>query len=323
MGSIAHPSLVVPKFLAADHTISRIASLVLALLDDYRNKQTGQCNPRVSRLARDLGVCPRTIQRGLAELRRWGLIAVQFCRSFNQYVVAAREEWGKLLAQARIRGRSGPVEKPPDPAPAPKRTEGEQNSGFSTDSAMTNCHPCHDKNVTPEPPHLLLNLLNEPTYQETGDPAAARSVHHAAAATPPVVEILAVEKQLPACGHLLLNGYKPQSPLSVELWQKLVAIHPQPGQPLRALVEIDKFLGRSRNPSADAVKLYGRHAQWREYWATLERGAFIPQLWRWIEERDWMAAPVIRVPRHREFESAGERQDRILKEVSERADRER
>jgi hypothetical protein len=75
-------------------------------------------------------------------------------------------------------------------------------------------------------------------------------------------------------------------------WE-LLADHPQPGLPLKAIPEVEKVL--ARDPGA-AAKLRSAHAAWREYWLTLPVEKFRPQLWRWISDGDWLMAPVPRKP---------------------------
>jgi hypothetical protein len=112
-----------------------------------------------------------------------------------------------------------------------------------------------------------------------------------------------------------------RSRYSEALWRELVAVHPQPGKALAALEEIDKLLHENWTQATKLAKtLRTRHDQWREYWATLEKGAFIPQLWRWVKEGEWIVAPVIRTPARRAFESAGERHERIDTERMARAE---
>jgi hypothetical protein len=77
--------LIVAKELAADKRISVTAKLLLAQLVDHRNGRTGQCNPRETTLAAELGICKRTVKYRLAELKRAGLIEVKRTQHGNHY----------------------------------------------------------------------------------------------------------------------------------------------------------------------------------------------------------------------------------------------
>jgi DNA-binding transcriptional ArsR family regulator len=305
---ISQPSVVLPKFLLADRNLSNHAKSLLALLDDYRNKKTGQCNPRIDRLASDLSLSRRTIERALSELARWGLVIIRHGQRVSQYAVAARELWEKLLAQARIKF-SKIVEKRADQDPPPERTESEENTGVLPDPVATNCRSALRQIVAVEPPLSLLNLPSEPTYPANEGIDAARSVHHVettqAAAAPPA---------------LVDNGRsRTRSPLSEALWKELVSVHPQPGKPIAALEEIDRLLFDNRGQAQKLVEvLRRRHAEWREYWATLDRAGYIPQLWRWVKECEWIAAPVIRKPALREYATAGERINAAFERLAEK-----
>jgi DNA-binding transcriptional MocR family regulator len=52
---------------------------------DHRNKTTGQCNPRESSLAEELGISRQTVLRGLKELRRAGWIQAKRGQNGNRY----------------------------------------------------------------------------------------------------------------------------------------------------------------------------------------------------------------------------------------------
>jgi hypothetical protein len=107
--------------------------------------------------------------------------------------------------------------------------------------------------------------------------------------------------------------------MSEELWKELVAVHPQPGKGLAALDEIDRLLFENRGQAQKLVAvLRKRHAEWRQYWATLDAAAYIPQLWRWVKECEWIVAPVIRKPALRAFASAAERNKACMERLAEK-----
>jgi hypothetical protein len=120
--------------------------------------------------------------------------------------------------------------------------------------------------------------------------------------------------------NVFLNQRVPlRSSFTVHLCELLLKTHPQPGLPVKALLRLDAILGDDSDTAARCAKLIEtRHAQWRKYWDTLEPGKFIPQLWRWLQDNDWFVEPVIRKPARRAFETAGERMERIWRNIEER-----
>ncbi|HEY1897582.1 MAG TPA: helix-turn-helix domain-containing protein [Terracidiphilus sp.] len=309
--------MVVPKFLLEDGHLSTHAKLLLTLLDDYRNKVTGQCNPRVRRLAANLRLGERTIYRALAELRKWQLVTIQRCRYVCQYIIAARDQWLKLLCK-----KFSTAEEIPAPKVQETLVPDQEKAASGTDARPANQagQSCQlGRSGAP------VSLLTEPTYgtylSTNGGAVPPRSVHHAEEKQAPATPALVVDN---SSGEdqaaLFARPNRPlRSPLSEPLWRDLVSAHPQPGKALSALEEIDKLLHENWTQATKLAKtLRTRHDQWREYWATLEKGAFIPQLWRWVKEGEWIVAPVIRTPARRAFESKAERLDRIFRDMDQR-----
>jgi DNA-binding transcriptional ArsR family regulator len=299
--TIIQPSLILPKFLAGNRDLSNWAQRVLILLDDYRNKVTGQCNPRIKRLAADLGVSYRTITRALAELRKWRLIAVERLRYGYQFIVAARDQWRLLLLKKFPTAVEKPPASPPPEAPPPLAFEPFQSG--------QGCPLSPDNLVHSQPPHLLVNLPSETYLSNNEGDAVPRSVHHAAAATP-----------APSINNVFLNQRIPlRSSFTVHLCELLLKTHPQPGLPVKALLRLDAILGDDSDTAARCAKLIEtRHAQWRKYWDTLEPGKFIPQLWRWLQDNDWFVEPVIRKPAMRAYATVGERNRAMMERQAER-----
>ena len=79
--------LIVSKQLAADKRVSVTAKMVFAVLCDYRNKTTAQCNPRVKKLAEAIGVSASTVGRALRALREAGFIKIHWRRTSSQYEI--------------------------------------------------------------------------------------------------------------------------------------------------------------------------------------------------------------------------------------------
>jgi len=89
--------LIVYRFLLQSTVLSNTAKLLLCLLQDHCNKQTGQCNPRIQTLAGELGVSRSTIDRGLRRLRELGLIQILWGQRASRYQIAPPGEWSEIL----------------------------------------------------------------------------------------------------------------------------------------------------------------------------------------------------------------------------------
>lgn len=81
------PFLMIPKDLLADPKMSATAKLLFAQLCDHCNRESGKCNPRRSTLARELGICLRTVGYALRELRKAGWITLKRTRGGSHYQI--------------------------------------------------------------------------------------------------------------------------------------------------------------------------------------------------------------------------------------------
>jgi hypothetical protein len=95
--AMSEPFIILPRSLLRSARISLPAKNLLALLADYQNRETGQCNPGIATLARDLALSVRTINRLLAELSRLGLIQIVWRQRGSHYEVAPRTRWPEIL----------------------------------------------------------------------------------------------------------------------------------------------------------------------------------------------------------------------------------
>lgn len=98
-------AFIVPQNLLIAKHIPKTAALLLTVLENHRNKRTGQCNPRIKILAAELGVNEKTIDRNLARLRLLGLIRSKKGQRGCAYTLAPKAEWGPVL-----RGQNVPAE---------------------------------------------------------------------------------------------------------------------------------------------------------------------------------------------------------------------
>ena len=95
--------LIITKAVLASKCISKTTALLLMQLEDHRNKRTGQCNPKIATLAREIGVCERTIDSALGQLRSLGLLLCRKGQRGSTYEVAARAEWAEILRRKNLR----------------------------------------------------------------------------------------------------------------------------------------------------------------------------------------------------------------------------
>ncbi len=91
------PFVMIPLSLLRAPRVSLTAKLVLPLLEDHWNRKTGQCNPGIDTLAKELAVSDRTIDRSITELSRLGLIKITWKQRTSHYDVAPRTRWAGIL----------------------------------------------------------------------------------------------------------------------------------------------------------------------------------------------------------------------------------
>jgi hypothetical protein len=100
----SEPFTKFPLWLHATPKLSPAAKTVLVILDDHRNRASGQCNPRVDTLSRETALSRRSVRRGLAELIARRIIQSIRGQRGNTYKLASRSEWQEIL-----RGQIGPM----------------------------------------------------------------------------------------------------------------------------------------------------------------------------------------------------------------------
>lgn len=77
--------------------LSLDAKVLAALLDDYRNEETGQLNPKLQSLAIEMALTVRAVRRALAELIDVGIVTrVGHGQRSDRYALAPISEWPKL-----------------------------------------------------------------------------------------------------------------------------------------------------------------------------------------------------------------------------------
>jgi biotin operon repressor len=248
--------------------LSSSSRLVLQALMWHRNHRTGQCNPRWATLARELGVCRNTVWRALKELRAKG------------WVVSHRGQ----------RGCSFEVRSKPEPLKS-------QNQTSEANPEVPNWGCGKSQNGTSDAPASLYEPLE---LKQSAEPAAADSCSDveaaASAASTPAAHENATHPEVVLARPVSHPVNPPAGPSqdARDLHRELVAVHPQPGLPERALAEVQKALESSEDPLAVVQSIRENHALWRAYWATLPRERFIPQLWRWLRDGEWRIPPIMR-----------------------------
>jgi DNA-binding transcriptional MocR family regulator len=80
------PALIIPAAIMR-MPLSAKAKLLWGQLKFHRNRATGQCNPRYKVLAEELGLCLNSVRRGMAELRRAGLVTATKHVRASSYVL--------------------------------------------------------------------------------------------------------------------------------------------------------------------------------------------------------------------------------------------
>lgn len=154
---------------AWSYPLSHIPKLVLLALADCHNGITGLCCPSVAHLVQMTGLDRASVFRGLATLKKEGLVEVQQSKGHpSKYLltgnlpVANRDGWvanrdGTRRYQRRVTGTQPESNNPPNPL---KRGNGaEATSSISSNSATPNgvaddFHPKSDIRLPAGPPEV-------------------------------------------------------------------------------------------------------------------------------------------------------------------------
>jgi hypothetical protein len=264
--------LMIPKSVLCTKRISARAKLVLAQLKDYRNRQTGQCNPRRAALAAALGTSEDSIKRALIELRRAGLVESKKGQRGNSYVILSTVSAGA---------------DPPATASASAKPPGRTVSAGATPPGTP---------VQMRPAEPAASLLTEPYLLNKKNTAAADK------ATGLLHGSGQPSAASAACSSAAQKNTNTNTcALARALVTELVAVHPQPGLPGKAFDEIHAVLTKAEDPEQTAARIRANHPPWVQYWSGLYADRFIPQLWRWIRDGEWQIPPVIRKPPKRQL----------------------
>jgi hypothetical protein len=262
-----HAFFKITEALAENKTLSSTAKLVLARLARHYNPKTGQCDPKVTTLARELGRHPNTIQDAIARLRQLGWIETHKGQRGLSFAIPREIPEADKGNTPILPHRNCVAE---NPAPQKLCSTLHRNCGAETAASLY------------EESQLIENVQ---------DAAAVRNItvkhpdYQAAAASFPRNK--SPNTNTNALAHALAD--------------ELIAAHPQPGLPAKALKLVTKLLAQSENPEQTAATIRQNHPAWVTYWSGLYREQFIPQLWRWIQDGEWQNPPVMRKPPERKL----------------------
>lgn len=246
---------------------------VLAALDLHRNRQTGQCNPSVSRLSRQLGLSVRSVKYAIVWLRQVGVIAGrQQGKSQNEwYQIAPEERWRELIERGR------------------QKYPFNWCKFCTSESTLTGASfaPALVQVLHSSPAVSITEKKTEKKREEQErECRAVRSVVGRPEQPPNGTARHASPDTLEGAG----TEPAPQNTgLAEELLNDLAPAHPTPGMPRKALTALSDLLSTSDAPESLAARLRANHTAWLRYWESDSR--FIPMLWKWIADGDWQYPP--------------------------------
>ena len=273
---IYQPALIIP-FAVMRSSLSLRAKLVWAQIKAHLNRKTGQCNPRYKLIADELGLGVRTVCRAVRELRLAGLLVPAKHVRASSYVLrepGAVEETGfrhanlASLDTPKMRSKTRQFDASIEPI------ELNLSKGTAADAAGVFTPPgaAAAASVSVE--------MKPETPAPAGSPGEPATFGHIAE-----TEKANFPKNFP--GDFLSRG--------AELAVALMTDHPEPGNLPKAISEVEKLVSSAPGEAAATIEaLRASHASWRLRWAEYAPGRFIPQLWRWIHDGDWLQVPVER-----------------------------
>jgi hypothetical protein len=244
------------------------AKVLYAALIHYRNRKTGLCNPKLSRLAERLGKSLRTIRRALDQLRRAGMVIVRRTLFGNRYEIATPDQWGTTMSRHDCEAKCGPC------------------ASATGDLTHRPSVAAQEPDVF-EPEEQGAALLLLPADREeatTTTPAAGGAQPETPTPPAPVVAPA-------ASGSLNENPVVHESAEeeAEKLVIELLPYHPWKGNRPWAVKAIAKVL--SQDPGA-GDQIRRSHIAMRPHWdieQSLSPGKFRPPLGQWIEEGNWKA----------------------------------
>ena len=238
---------------------------VLATLHFYRNGETGQCNPSMERLAAELGLSIRTIQYAITWLRDAKIIAGRTKgHRIQSYQLAPESDWAKLIHLRKSCGshlRNSCVTTYAKAAELPTQL-------LRSSAAVS-----------------ITEKKKEKKKEEKESARVVRSVvanGNGAHAHAPLPSAQPLPEPTGTPSPEIRRMARP-------LLSRLVADHPKPGLPRKALEVLSGLLGASDAPESLAATITDHHRSWVGYWNAT--GGFVPFLWNWLGDGDWEFPP--------------------------------
>jgi hypothetical protein len=268
MATLSVPFAQTPIALLGRPDVNATAATVYDLISAYRNRRTGACFPKRQTLAQRLGVSVRTISRAVSQLRSAGFLFIRKLPLSNAYELTTPDQWQAAGTDAERRDKNG------------------KSAGTKMASLPGQKWP-GDADSSLYEPDVLYPEGRRAAASEADSPLEA-----AAAAAPPLR--VTPEPEPPATLPAVVPAEETIPALAAAMADELLKVHPQPGLAQRAAPEILRILQQSSDVEAVAERIWNHHGAWVRYWATLEAGRFIPQLWRWFRDGDWERPPVER-----------------------------
>ena len=253
--------VLTPVSLLDAQGIGPAAKLVYQRLMAHLNRKTGQCNPRLATLAKELDVSESTVKRAVKTLREAGAIRTQKGRlSYVFELLGIGSSQTKMTSHARSK-----CSRMPD----------QNDLADDRPSLLTEQYELNNKNGTAADVGC-----KAPEYSAPVEASAA-------AAAAPVLNLQENPNAKPTRA-VNLTG------LARAIGERLLAVHPSPGLPYRAFPLIEKILTGAHDPEAMGQRIENSHREWRTFWDNVPPGKMIPQLWNWLASGEWEFMPVQR-----------------------------
>jgi hypothetical protein len=298
------------------HSLSSGARITLFALLSFRNKETGQCNPRITTLSERLGAPYGTVRCWLRELRLSGAVEMTKHRGSNSYRIDPSKSCGKA-------GRPKHRERLVPDAQERLDFDAQERRTFDAVAGSVLIEQTEENRQRRTCAAAVKTTGSVGTCEKRTAAAAQSSLFDnppepERPASPPVAATVEAEPEPDSREHdgraqVVIPPPQAQiAELAQAMALELLKVHPQPGLGKRAAPEIERVLRAAPDVTATAERMWNNHAAWMQYWKTLEAGKFIPQLWRWLHDGDWEQAPVIRKPAERETKL-----DRVIRKMHE------
>ena len=272
-----------------DLGISPRAQSVFHALVSRRNRRTGLCNPQQKKLAERFGCHLHSIERAFAELRAAGMILAHRTLTGNRYDLTTPDRWQRPSQPPSMAGAQ-----PPSVAVTNRhqwRVEGAASlyepDVFQPDEKNAAAAAQYTPGVEAASAASIF-VENEPEKPTHPAPGGSGSLNENFPGHIAETEKGNFPKNFP--GEIF-----PAQEAAAAVVAELMAVHPEPGNAPKAVAAVAKLVASKPGEvvaTLEAVR--ASHASWRLRWAEYAPGRFIPQLWRWIAEGDWLNVPVER-----------------------------